>query len=142
YQPKLKKLAERRDILNLNKNKLEKSSLIMTAEERTKEEAALQKEESAIIDALNQLRAKKKQEDEQMFEHLELYFDQAVKRVSEAKKLSLVINKHALFYYKDVLDITAEVTREFDHLIKKAETKHSQQNNSSAENDKPEKAKP
>lgn len=124
YQPKLDSLATQRDKIKLQDDKLQKNSLTLSKTELKKQQSSLEKEKHAFLQKLQALRQEKSQADQTELKNLEPDLQKAVSAVAKKDNYTLILDKSAILYQQNNIDLTDKVIAQLNTIAKTGKSKN------------------
>lgn len=118
-EAKQKELARQGDDLKHQDAEFRKKSVTMSAEARAKEQGVLETKVKKFMEDQNAAQQQMGREQQRLMEPLLKTFQQVVNDYAKKNGFSLIIEKRMVYYAAGGVDITAEITKEFESAARK-----------------------
>jgi len=119
FEAKQKEFNRQGEELKRQDDEFNKKAVTMSGEARTKERGALDSKIKKFMEEQNSASQELGREQQRLMEPLLKVFQQVVADYAKKNGFSLILDKRVVHYGTGGLDVTAEVTKEFDSAARK-----------------------
>ncbi|GAB6038804.1 hypothetical protein JCM15519_33630 [Fundidesulfovibrio butyratiphilus] len=118
-EAKQKELARQGDDLKRQDEEFRKKSVTMSSEARAKEQGALEVKFKKFMEDQNAAQQQMAREQQRLMEPLLKVFQQVVADYAKKNGFSLIVEKRMVYFAGGGVDVTAEVTKEFESAARR-----------------------